>query len=77
VERLQCEGTCPHTEWDGGFVRQATRSTRIVGMVWGGGSLAIDIHIPYNPSYCTGSSWDPEILHDIHMFYAIYRIYVF
>ena len=77
VERLLCEGTCPHTEWDGGFVRQAARSTGIVGMVWGVGSLAIDIHIPCNPSYCTSSSCDPEILHDIRMLYAIYRCYVF
>jgi hypothetical protein len=77
VERSQCEGTCPHTEWDGGFVRQTTRSAVIVEVVWGRGGLAIDIHIPCNPSYCTSSSCDPEILHDIHMLYAIHRIYVF
>ena len=58
-------------------MRQATRSTGIVGMVWSRGSLAIDIHTSCNPSYCTGSSCDPEILHEIHMLYAIYRIYVF
>jgi len=58
-------------------VRQATRSAVIVEVVWGRGGLAIDIHIPCNPSYCTSSSCDPEILHDIHMLYAIHRIYVF